>query len=263
MHTRTLPAAIVLPAQAGTSPPVKGESRGDAPLARGLGDVPPITQKRPRAGGWGPTNVATQHPLPGEGAGLAPKDDHRMVRSHFNGPIPRRSLPPQGVGAGLALPCFPLSISGHLSPRPSASVRLAPWQIRLVPLCRRFRRPPAGPSDHRPASAWQIRLVSLCRLVRRASIPSCAASPQAGPAGKNAQHNSKQVNPPERGGVRATGVSGHAAVASLRGSPEGVSPLARGLGDVPPLPKTSEGGWVGPTNVAMPLCEANEPRSAS
>ena len=211
MHTRTLPAAIVLPAQAGTSPPVKGESRGDTPLARGLGDVPPITQKRPRAGGWGPTNVATQHPLPGEGAGLAPKDDHRKVRSHFNGPIPRRSLNAArcgcracpGEGRGLALPCFPLSISGHLSPRPSASVRLAPWQIRLVPLCRRFRRPPAGPSDHRPASAWQIRLVSLCRLVRRASIPSCAASPQAGPAGKNAQHNSKQVNwsPAERGGM--------------------------------------------------------------
>ncbi len=169
---------------------------------------------------------------------------------------PGRAPPPtraaaqrcQGVGAGPALPCFPLSISRHLSPRPSASVRLAPWQIRLVPLCRRFRRPPAGPSDHRPASAWQIRLVSLCRLVRRASIPSCAASPQAGPAGKNAKHNSKQVNPPERGGMRATGVSGHAAVASLRGSPEGETPLARGLGDVPPLPKTSEGGWAQPTS---------------
>ena len=74
-----------------------------------------------------------------------------------------QGLPCQGVGAGPAppLPCFPLSISGHPSPRPSASVRLAPWQIRLVPLCRRFRRPPAGPSDHRPASAWQIRLTTL------------------------------------------------------------------------------------------------------
>ena len=107
MHTHTTPAAIVLPAQAGTSPPVKGESRGDAPLARGLGDVPPITQKRPRAGGWGPTNVATQHPLPGEGAGLAPKDDHRMLRSHFNGPIPRRSPAAARCGCRACPALFP------------------------------------------------------------------------------------------------------------------------------------------------------------
>ena len=218
MHTRTLPSAIVLPAQTracpgvrrGTSLPRKGGVQRGYPSGKGFGGCAPNYPKTSEGGRVGPTNVATQHPLPGEGAELAPKDDHRMLRSHFNGPIPRRSPAAArcgcracpGEGRGPALPCFPLSISGHLSPRPSASVRLAPWQTRLVPLCRRFRRPPTGPSDHRPASAWQIRLVSLCRLVRRASIPSCAASPQAGPAGKNAQHNSKQVNwsPAQRDG---------------------------------------------------------------
>ena len=106
-----------------------------------------------------------------------------------------QGLPCQGVGAGPALPCFPLSISGHLSPRPSASVRLAPCQIRLVPLFRPFQHPPAGPSAPHPVHAWQIRLVSLCRLVRRASIPSCTASLQARAAGKSRAHHSSQFKP--------------------------------------------------------------------
>ncbi len=148
--------------------------------------------------------------LPPLGAGLAlpacPKDDHRTVRSHFNGPIPRRSPAAARCGCrACPAPCFPLSVSGHPSPRPSASVRLAPGQIRLVPLCRRFRRAPAGPSDHRPASAWQIRFVSLCPLVQVRSNPSCTASSQAGPAGKNAQHNSKQVKSPPAQSRRGQG----------------------------------------------------------
>ncbi len=106
-----------------------------------------------------------------------------------------QGLPCQGVGAGPALPCFPLSISGHLSPRPSASVRPAPCQIRLVPLFRPFQHPPAGPSAPHPVRAWQIRLVSLCRLVRRASIPSCTASLQARAAGKSRAHHSSQFKP--------------------------------------------------------------------
>ena len=127
-----------------------------------------------------------------EGAGLAlPRCGCRArpAKVWVQGP------PCQGVGAGPALPCFPLSISGHLSPRPSTSVRLTPWQIRLVPLCRLFRRPPAGPSGHRPTHAWQIRLVSLCRLVRRASIPSCTASLQAraGPKKRDGQFNASQT----------------------------------------------------------------------
>ena len=103
-----------------------------------------------------------------------PSPRHPLPYLHAHPHAPVHPTPPASPPAT----CFPLSISGHLSPRPSTPVRLAPWQIRLVPLCRLFRRPPTGPSDHRPASAWQIRFVSLCRLVRRRSNPSCAASLQ-------------------------------------------------------------------------------------
>ena len=248
-QTRHLPPKAPTPRYRPTSPKlrVQGVPCCHLPLPPNPLHPLPYPHAHPHAPGRNRSSRA------GRGTSTPPASNSRCSPTpHAEGaePAPAKAggSPCQGTGAGLALPCFPLSISGHLSPRPSVSVRLAPCQIRLVPLCRRFRRPPAGPSDHHPASAWQIRLVSLCRLVRRASIPSCAASPQAGPAGKNARHNSKQVNPPERGGVRATGVSGHAAVASLRGSPEGETPLARGLGDVPPLPKTSEGGWAQPTS---------------
>ena len=165
-------AAIVLPAQAGEPRPcLPGESRGVFPLsgaASRSGGCAPSYQKTSEGGWGGPTNVA---------------------------------MPTQVSPWPLPLPCFPLSISGHFPPRSSAPVRLAPWQIRLVPLCRLFRRPPTGPSDHRPASAWQIRLVPLCRLVRRASIPSCAGLFQAQAARKNAQHNSKQVKSPFDQGI--------------------------------------------------------------
>ena len=132
----------------------------------------------------------------------------RNMSSHFEGANPLRTPTPPGKsgwppeGAGRALPpclpataCFPLSISHHFSPRPSAPVRPAPWQIRVVPLCRLFRRPPAGPSDHPSARAWQIRLISLCRLVWRASNSSCAGLFHACPGRKNAQHNSMQFQP--------------------------------------------------------------------
>ena len=105
----------------------------------------------------------------------APPADHECGRRHRR----RRRPPCQGVGAGWALPCFPLSVSRHFPPRPSAHVRPAPCQIRLVPLFRPFQHPPAGPLAPHPVRACQIRLVSLCRLVRRASIPSCAVSLQA------------------------------------------------------------------------------------
>ena len=222
-----------------TSLPVKGESRGDTPLARGLGDVPPITQKRPRAGGWAQPTSRPSTLSQGRVQSSPQRTTTACCGPTSTAQSPAVALPPLGVGAepagrGPALPCFPLSISGHLSPRPSASVRLAPWQIRLVPLCRRFRRPPAGPSDHRPASAWQIRLVSLCRLVRRASIPSCAASPQAGPAGKNAQHNSKQVNPPAEGWRRARRGERSCRRSLAKGESRGGKPSGKGSGGCAP-----------------------------
>ena len=123
-------------------------------------------------------------------------------------PNPPPSPSPQAKAAGrlrvrpllkrrcrLALPCFPLSISRHFPPGPTAPVRPAPWQIRLVPLFRPFQLPPAGPSAPHPARACQIRLVPLCRLVRRASNPSWTAFPQAWRREKHAQHNSTQLNP--------------------------------------------------------------------
>ncbi len=126
---------------------------------------------------------------------------------------PLRSNAPPALAAGrlrvhglpcLATTCFPLSISGHFSPRPSASVRLAPWQIRLVPLCRPFRRPPTGAVNPRPGHAWQIRFVSLCRLVQRGSNPSCAASLQAR-AGRKFAHTLFRSNQIPLGGGSRVG----------------------------------------------------------
>ncbi len=198
-----------------------GESRGGTPSGKGFGGCAPSSQKTSEGGWVGKTNVAMPiklggrwgmlkrrcrchlplpphplHPLP------YPHAHRPQALSSFEGPIPRRSPAAARCGCrACPAPCFPLSVSGHSSPGPSAPIRPAPWQLRLVPLCRRFPRPPAGPSAPRPASAWQLRLVSLCRLVRRASNPSCTASLQAGPAGKNAQHNSKQVKPPFDQGI--------------------------------------------------------------
>ncbi len=175
--------------------PTQGPTVGFTPSPQSSADK----QERHCRLAWCQQPLPPQHSIPYPTA--MPTD--RSMSSHFQGPTPASEQrppsfsgwPPEGApftrAAGrrrcrLALPpclpaptCFPLSISGHLSPRPSTPVRLAPWQIRLVPLCRLFRRPPTGPSDHRPASAWQIRFVSLCRLVRRRSNPSCAASLQA------------------------------------------------------------------------------------
>ena len=145
----------------------QGESRGGLPLflgRRAAGACAPSYQKTSEGGWAGPTNVA-------------------MPTQVSRWPLPL-----------LPATCFPLSDSRHSSPRPSAHVRPAPYQIRFVPIFRPFQRPPDGPSALHPAHAWQLRLVSLCRLVRRASIPSWIPFPQARAAGKDAQHNSRQVN---------------------------------------------------------------------
>ena len=149
-----------------------------------------------------PLSPHTLHPLPyphahahapDRATSPAPPADHECGRRHR--PPPPPALPRCGCRAW-ALPCFPLSVSRHFPPRPSAHVRPAPCQIRLVPLFRPFQHPPAGPLAPHPVRAWQIRLVSLCRLVRRASIPSCTASLQARTSRKKArQDNSKQLKP--------------------------------------------------------------------
>ena len=76
----------------GTSLPVKRESRGGyPPLARGLGDVPPVMKRTSEGGRVGPTNVAMPTQVSPWRLAACPKDDHRKVQSHFNGPISRRS----------------------------------------------------------------------------------------------------------------------------------------------------------------------------
>ena len=162
---------LVVPAEAETSTPPASTCRRSPNAASKSGDAAatspyPLAPLSPTLPPCPPT--AACHPI---------SKDQPPLRSNAPPALAAGRLRVQGLPC-LATTCFPLSISGHFSPRPSASVRLAPWQIRLVPLCRLFRRPPTGPSDHRPASAWQIRLVPLCRLVRRRSNPSCAASLQ-------------------------------------------------------------------------------------
>ncbi len=144
-----------------------GVQRGSPPLSRAAsrsGGCAPSYQKTSEGGWAGPTNVA-------------------MPTQVSRWPLPL-----------LPATYFPLSVLGHSSPGPSAHVRPAPCQIRFVPIFRPIQRPPDGPSAVHPAHAWQLRLVSLCRLVRRASIPSWIPFPQARAAGKDAQHNSRQVN---------------------------------------------------------------------
>ena len=167
-----------------------------------------------------PTTPHLSHPRrspssQAEGAGPAPKEDHHKVQSHFNGPISRRSPssprcgcracpkggPPQGAvplqrpnpppgpnpqakaaGRLVSLCRFPAIF--RRGPRPPFGSR--PARYDLSPFFDRFNTPQRGPRPLIQVRAWQIRLVSLCRLVRRASIPSCAAPPQARAGRKNA-----------------------------------------------------------------------------
>ena len=79
----------------GTSLPVKGESRGSFPLSLGrraaLGDVPPVTKNR--------LGVAGRESLGGSAAGRVGPTNAAMPAQ-----VSPWRLPPQGVGAGLALP---------------------------------------------------------------------------------------------------------------------------------------------------------------
>ena len=95
---------FVVPAQAGTSLPVKGESRGGIPLLLGrraaLGDVPPVSKNR--------LGVAGRESLGGSAAGRVGPTDVAMPAQ-----VSPWRLPPQGVGAEPApakaggLPCPP------------------------------------------------------------------------------------------------------------------------------------------------------------
>ena len=116
----------------GTSLPVRGGvQRGSPLLARGLGDVPPVI-KNLRGGA---------------GRGKLGRQCRRV-----GGPNQRRNadpslpLPPQGVGAGLALHLVSLCRFRailHRGPRPSFGPRLGRYD--LFPFFDRFNTPQRGP----------------------------------------------------------------------------------------------------------------------
>ena len=152
-----------------------------------------------------------------EGAGLAPKDDHCKVQSHFNGPTPRRSpaaarcgcragpkgrpllqslaqppavaLPLQGVGAGLAL--LPGRFVSHTPPRPLLPIwdsfytppprRSFPsWPPRIQPATRRIR-----PSWPRDSNGRTNRRIQAAPILAQFQSPSWTPSPQARRSRKN------------------------------------------------------------------------------
>ena len=179
----------------GTAPPSEEELRRTRRWSRALGFVFVFLQIESRA--WrAPSQLRIRKP-------------NRMPPGHSPAPQPRATTPSApnshsspttyGVGAGHALlqglpclPCFPLSESGHFSPRPSAHVRPAPSQIRFVPLFRPFQHPQRGP---RPL----IRLVpgryDLSPFVHLSIAPQTQAAPASSrhrPPRKNTPHNSNQ-----------------------------------------------------------------------
>ena len=203
--------------------------------------------------------------LPPLGAGLAlpacPKDDHRTVRSHFNGPIPRRSPAAArcgcracpGEGRGLALRLVSLCRFRailHRGPRPPFGSRLGRYD--LSPFVDVSDAPQRGrPTTDRPVPG-SYGSSPFVHLSRSRSNPSCTA-PLPGRTGRkkrDGQFKASQIAAraePERSGVRGNPPY-----------PRGVQRRNPGLGEVPPITqKTSEGGRVGPTNVAtLPLSQA-------
>ena len=115
-----------------------------------------------------------------------------------------QSLPRRRPGACPArLPCFPLSVSGHIPPRPSASVRLAPWQIRLSSFFSTVSTPPSGalgPSSGPCLADTTCLPLSTCPS--RLNPKLRRAAPGTDRPGKNAQHHSKQIRPELTGGGR-------------------------------------------------------------
>ena len=201
------------------------EGRGTSPLLPP--NPPPSPSPQAKAAGrraGGPNQRRNADPslplaavlpaLPPLGAGLAlpacPKDDHRTVRSHFNGPIPRRSPAAArcgcracpGEGRGLALRLVSLCrfrAIFHRGPRPPFGSRLGRYD--LSPFVDVSDAPQRGrPTTDRPVpgSYGSSPFVHL----------SVAAQPQAAPrpsrhrgAGKNATDNSKQLKPPFDQGI--------------------------------------------------------------
>ena len=140
--TRAHSAAIVLPAQAGEPRPcLPGESRGVSPLARGLGDVPPVIKKLPRAGGGAqPTSQCRPKSPPGPCPCLVSLCRFRAIfrrgpRPTFGprptySPFSTVSTPPSGALGPSSGPCLADTTRLPLSTCPS---RLNPKLRRPLP----------------------------------------------------------------------------------------------------------------------------------
>ena len=200
--------------------------------------------------------------LPPLGAGLAlpacPKDDHRTVRSHFNGPIPRRSPAAArcgcracpGEGRGLALRLVSLCRFRailHRGPRPPFGSRLGRYD--LSPLVD-VPTPPSGavrpPTGQCLAATVRLPL-STCpgplkpKLHR---VPSGTGWPEK--TRRTIQSNSNRR--PRRAGEGR----GERQFAVPEGSPEG-NPSGKGFGGCAPnYPKDVRGREGGPNQRRYP-----------
>ena len=146
---------------------------------------PPAVAQRPQA----------------EGAGLAPKDDHCKVQSHFHGPTPRRSPAAARCGCRAGPAAWPLrfthalyglcSLSGIRFTHPLHGVRFLAGPRESNPRPVAFVQ--AGPATPMDARIDQSKLPRFWRN----------SNPQAGPrrprhrgAGKTAQNETKRIESP-------------------------------------------------------------------
>ena len=153
MHTRTRPTLCrscegrACPGEGwGTSPHAKGESRGGhPPLARGLGDVPPVMTKTSEGGGWAqPTSQCRPKSLPWQlPCALFPFVDYGPFSTETHDPRSARALadttyspfstvstPPSGALGPSSDPCLADTTCLPLSTCPS---RLNPKLRRPLP----------------------------------------------------------------------------------------------------------------------------------
>ena len=93
--------------QGNLAPRKEGVQRGISPSGKGPGGCAPSYEKTSEGGRVGPTNVAMPTQVSPWRLAACPKDDHRKVQSHFNGPISRRSPAAARCGCRASPALFP------------------------------------------------------------------------------------------------------------------------------------------------------------
>ena len=170
--------------QGDLTPREGGVQRGNPPLARGLGDVPPVNQQSSEGGRVGPTNdaIPTQVlPLPCQGVGAEPA--------------------PAKAG-GLPCPCFVrlcrIRAIFRRGPRPTYGPRPATYD--LSPFSGHFKPSRMAPRPLIRPVPGSYDLSPFVHLSVAPQTKSAAASSRHRPPGKNAPHNSIQIKPGLTGG---------------------------------------------------------------